>query len=200
MKFKFIFYSLFLFAILACSKTDSKKELTSKKDTTFINVSKTKYSIAKLSPKSKDIVKDWKEYQSFDELIHQYQNISTNDALLNAKDLSVLAQQLKDSIRIEKLSIPSVKIRLNVLYNESLRLDDMSTINHMKEQEINEETKNILDAFSALNLKINNIINQENLNNEVNEFIDQVNSLPDSSKKSTSYVKKDDLLKYEVKE
>jgi len=200
MKLKFIFYSLFLFTFSSCSKTDSKKELTSKKDTTFINVSKTKYSIAKLSPKSKDIVKDWKEYQSFDELIHQYQNISTNDALLNAKDLSVLAQQLKDSIRIEKLSIPSVKIRLNVLYNESLRLDDMSTINHMKEQEINEETKNILDAFSALNLKINNIINQENLNNEVNEFIDQVNSLPDSSKKSTSYVKKDDLLKYEVKE
>ena len=167
MKFKFIFYSLFLFAILACSKTDSKKELTLKKDTTFINVSKTKYSIAKLSPKSKDIVKDWKEYQSFDELIHQYQNISTNDALLNAKDLSVLAQQLKDSIRIEKLSIPSVKIRLNVLHNESLRLDDMSTINHINEQEVNQETENIINAYSALNLKLNNIINQENLNNEV---------------------------------
>ena len=191
MKLKFIFYILFLFVILSCSKTDLKKELTSKKDTTFINVSNTKYSIAKLSPKSKVIVKDWKEYQSFDELIHQYQNISTNDALLNAKDLSVLAQQLKDSIRIEKLSIPSVKIRLNVLYNESLRLDDMSTINHINEQEVNEETKNILDAFSALNLKINNIINQENLNNEVNEFIDQVTSLPDSTKIDHSIDKKE---------
>ena len=191
MKLKFIFYILFLFVILSCSKSDLKKELTSKKDTTFINVSNTKYSIAKLSTKSKVIVKDWKEYQSFDELIHQYQNISTNDAILNAKDLSVLAQQLKDSIRIEKLSIPSVKIRLNVLHNESLRLDDMSTINHINEQEVNQETENIINAYSALNLKINNIINQENLNNEVNEFIDQVNSLPDSTKIDHSIDKKE---------
>ncbi|MCK5637406.1 MAG: hypothetical protein KAH67_01765 [Flavobacteriaceae bacterium] len=199
MSLKLIFYVCMVLTILSCGKTESKNEMISKKDSTFTSVTKTNNVIAKLSIKAKDIVKDWQEYQNFDEFINQYQTISTNDALLNAKELSDFAQQLKDSIRIEKLNISSVKIRLNVLHNESLRLADMSTIDHIKEQEVNQETENILNAFSALNLKINNIISQENLNSEIEDFIDEVKNLPDTTKKASSFSKKDTLVKYEVK-
>lgn len=191
-------YIYIILTILSCGKIDSKDELISKKDSTFTSVSKTNNIIVKLNSRAKDIVKDWKEYQSLDEFIQQYQTISTNDALLNAAELSDLTQQLKDSIRIDKLNISSVRIRLNVLNNESLRLADMATINQIKEQEVNQETKNILNAFSALNLKINNIISQENLNKEIDEFIDEVISLSDTTKKKPSFSKKAKPVKYEI--
>ena len=85
-------------------------------------------------------------------------------------------QQKLIKLRFEKFEIPSVKIRLNVLYSETLRLADMASINNISEEEIKNENENILNAFSALNLKINNIIIQENLNKDLNEFIEEIKS------------------------
>ena len=108
------------------------------------------------------------------EFIKQYENISSIDALFNANELSELAQQLKDTIRVKKFEIPSVKIRLNVLYSETLRLADMASISSISGEEIKNENENILNAFSALNLKINNVIIQENLNKDVSKFIEEI--------------------------
>ena len=103
-----------------------------------------------------------------------------NEALLNSVELSVLAQQLRDSIRVEKLNIPEVKIRLNVLYTETLRLADMSTIPTITEQLVAKENNNIIEAFSALNLKINNMSSQDQLNSEISKFVDEILQQPKS--------------------
>jgi len=97
-----------------------------------------------------------------------------SEALLNSVELSELALQLKDSVRVEKLNIPEVKIRLNVLYSETLRLADMSTIPTITEELVAEENNNVINAFSALNLKINNMNSREKINEELSEFIDEV--------------------------
>ena len=72
------------------------------------------------------------------------------------------------------------------LHNETLRLADMETIPSITESEVIEENNNILDAYSALNLKINNIVNQENLNQELSSFVDEVLNLNDTLKKPDS--------------
>lgn len=163
--------------LISCNKTVSKKkEIDVVQDTLKTGKIKANYSEIKLNSKAKKVVENWTEYQKFNEFIGQYNNISITDALFNANELSELAQQLKDTIRVEKFKIPSVKIRLNVLHNESLRLADMATIPKISEIEVQNENENILNAYSALNLKINNIVNQENLNNELNEFINQVSN------------------------
>ena len=182
MSTKNIFFIFIIVLFFSCEKKTSKEEILTKKDTTQINKTKINNIEVKLNSKAKKIVENWKEYQNFDDFIRQYRNISSSDALLNADELSELAQQLKDSIRIEKFQIPSVRIRLNVLYNETLRLADMSTINNISETDIFKENTNILNAFSALNLKINNLISQENLNSDVDTFIDEITSSSDSSK------------------
>jgi len=123
---------------------------------------------------SQELIAAWPEYQKFDELINQYQEISMNEALLNSVELSELAMQLRDSIRIEKLNVPEVKIRLNVLYSETLRLADMSTIPTITEILVAKENNNVIDAYSALNIKINNMNAQEQLNEEVSKFVDEV--------------------------
>ncbi len=166
-----IFASLF-----SCNKTSSKKEIQVVRDTLKITKIKANYIEIKLNSKSKKAVENWVEYQKMDEFIVQYHNISLTDAIFNSNELSELAQQMKDSIRIENFKTPSVKIRLNVLHNETLRLADMATIPKISQLEVQKENENILNAYSALNLKINNIISQENLNKELLEFIDQVSS------------------------
>ncbi len=186
MYFKRIIFFVLSITILSCNKTISKKKQEILRDSLISNTSKMNHPIANLNSKAKTLVADWDEYQNMDELLKQYQNISANLALLNAKELSVLARQLKDSIRIEKLKIPSVKIRLNVLHNETLRLADMETIPSITESEVYEENNNIINAYSALNLKINNIVNQENLNEEVSSFVDEVLKLGDTLKKEDS--------------
>lgn len=165
---------------VSCTKTISRKNNEISRDSLIGNTDMVNFQISKLNSKSIRLVETWDEYQNIDELLNQYQNINANLALLNAKELAVLAKQLKDSIRVERLKIPSIKIRLNVLHNETLRLADMSTIPSITEKEVVEENSNILNAFSALNLKINNIVNQENLNEELDSFIDEVLQLNDT--------------------
>lgn len=171
---KNIFTTLLILTFLSCDKKESPQVELTTTDTLTTSITKIHSPIIKLNAKANKMVENWGEYQKLDEFIQQYTNISTSSALLNAKELSELSQQLKDSIRIEKLDIPSVRIRLNVLHNETLRLADMSTINQITNSEIIQENKNILEAYSALNLKINNITSQEKLNKDVDEFIEEI--------------------------
>lgn len=182
MSIKNIFFIFIILLIISCDKKTSKEDIIIQKDTTLIKKAIAINIEVKLNSKAKKIVENWKEYQNFDKFIIQYRNISSSDAFLNANELSELAQQLKDSIRIEEFQIPSVRIRLNVLYNETLRLADMSTIKNMTEKDFFDENKNILNAYSALNSKINNIINQKNLNSDVSKFIDEIINSSDSLK------------------
>lgn len=177
---KNLFFILFVVLFFSCKKATTTDEILTVNDSIQTNSIVPKSSLVPLTRESQLEVENWEEYQKLNDFLAQYKNITMRDALFNAKDLANLAQQLKDSIRIEKFKIPSVKIRLNVLHNETLRLADMAEIKTISEQEVIEENENILNAFSALNLKINNLISQENLNSDVDEFIQEILQNPDS--------------------
>jgi hypothetical protein len=193
MKIKWLLFIVLVVMVFSCRKSISKEELTTVLDSTTTNLIKTDHLEVKLNTEAQKLVEDWTEYQKMNEFIKQYHNISAIDALFNANELSELAQQLKDTIRVEKFEIPSVKIRLNVLHSETLRLADMASINNIAEEEIKNENENILNAFSALNIKINNIIIQENLNQDVSEFIEEIKSTTTSSPEE--FVPKGEILK-----
>ncbi len=165
---------IIIFTLVSCNNSNSKKELVPEEKSKPANHTKTKNVIIDLTPKAKKLTQNWIEYQNINEYIQQYKEISITNSLLNAKRLAELTQQLKDSIRVEKLNNSSVKIRLNVLNNEALRLSDMATINQITEKEVILENTNILNAYSALNIKINNIVSQENINSQLKAFIDEV--------------------------
>lgn len=131
-------------------------------------------SIVALNLKSKELVASWPEYQKFADFVGQYQEIALSDALLNSAELSEMAKQLKDSIRVESLKIPSIKMRLNVLHSETMRLADMATIPTISEDAVVTENNNVIQAFSALNLKINTINSMEKLNDEISSFVQEV--------------------------
>ena len=123
-----------------------------------------------LVPEAKKKVEGWEAYQQLDQLITKYYTADASEALNLSKELSTTTKQLKDSLTIERFKENDVMIRINVLYNYTLRLQDMASIPKITEKEVNDETQNILDAFSALNSKINNITNQEELQQELDDF------------------------------
>ncbi len=172
---------ILLLGIVACNDVNSKKESNSETKPKPANHKKITNNIVDLSQTAKKLTESWKEYQNINDYIQQYKEISITNSLLNAEHLAELTQQLKDSIRVEKLDNPSVKIRLNVLHNEALRLSDMATINQITEEEVIRENSNILNAYSALNIKINNIVSQEVLNKEVKAFLEEIKKNPATS-------------------
>ncbi|MGA9271558.1 MAG: hypothetical protein WBV45_13130 [Lutimonas sp.] len=169
-------FTLFLFLLLsvvACKKkTEAEKAPEYMTDQVLAPTLKSEAPVIALNKESEELVQDWKEYQDFSELIVQYREITKADALLNSDELEELAEYLKDSVRVEKLDIPSVRMRLNVLHNEAKRLSDMSTIPTITEEEVLAENNNVLDAFAALNIKINNLGKQERINRELARFDD----------------------------
>ena len=169
-------FLILLLLILSCkddTKTTISKESIQKKavvvkeiDTNFtISVKK-----KKLHREAKKIVEDWQEYQAISEFIPKFYKTSTKEALLNSAQLYELTTYLKDSIRIKNFDKPSFKIRLNVLNNEALRLFDMDSIPSITNPEVIHETKNIINAFNALNTKINNEVKRDLLVKDLSEF------------------------------
>lgn len=185
----FIAFLLLTLFLSACKNKEQKTEEENNSIPMESSMIKSEKPITRLNSKSEELVATWAEYQKFDELITQYQEISMNEALLNSVELSELALQLRDSIRVEKLDIPEVKIRLNVLYSETLRLADMSTIPTITEALVAQENNNVIDAYSALNLKINNMSSQDQLNEEISKFVDEV---LDEPKRDSLEIKEED--------
>jgi hypothetical protein len=108
-----------------------------------------------LSVKAKDSLKDWVNFQKVTKEMERYTAVTKGQALENAKELSLLIKKVSDSIKVDELKRPDIKIRLNVLYNHSLRLNDMSTISSISDDEVSQEVANMLLAFSSINEKVN---------------------------------------------
>lgn len=179
--------------LLSCKNKNEQTTEEYSEQLKTVTTIKSAHRIVPLNEKSEELLKDWPEYEKFSELVGQYQEITLTDALLNSKELSEVAKQLRDSIRIERLDIPSIKMRLNVLHSETMRLADMSTIPTITETSILKENNNVIQAFSALNLKINNMYSMEKLNDEISAFVNEVmaeqDSIPIPKKKSVALSK-----------
>ncbi|AMC11594.1 hypothetical protein Lupro_10100 [Lutibacter profundi] len=159
MKYLYSFLLIFLFLIFSCNNSKKMQEGTKNSDSLKISLD---YRIVSrlgetLIPKAKKAISDWKEYRNVDKFILKYYNISNMEALQNARELSELIKQMKDSIRVEQLKQPSVIARLNVLHNEALRLADMATIHTISNEEVKNEVEKIVEIYSAVNSKINTI-------------------------------------------
>jgi len=186
-------FFLIIALLLSCKNKNDQDIQEYSEQIESVNTIKSEHRIVPLNPKSEELVKDWPEYQNFSDLVSQYQEITLTDALLNSKELSEMAQQLRDSVRIERLDIPSIKMRLNVLHSEAMRLADMATIPTITELSILRENNNVIQAFSALNLKINNMYSMEELNDEISAFVNEVmaekDSIPIPEKKNAAQSK-----------
>ena len=131
-----------------------------------------------LSPESRKLVASWEPYQQLDQLIDKFYTYSVQEVLYSATELANATQLVKDSIFIDRLKDIDVLTRLDVLNNSALRLKDMASITSISIAEVNQETQEMINAFGALNSKINNITQQEKLELEVKDIESKIDKLP----------------------
>ena len=137
---------------------------------------KSDFSIARkhkeTQPLDKSVSKkfdNWQEYEAVENFLVKFKSISPNEALNNSKELSDLVRNLRDSIKPDFLESPAFHARVNLLYNETLRLYDMSSISAIEYNEVNTQVEKLLEAFASVNSKINIIARQIELDNQVND-------------------------------
>ena len=153
-----IFILLFAFFLVVSCKN---KEIDTNKNT----VERPNASVAKTHRVSTTIrtifkpeIEDWETYRNVDDFINRFKKASANEVLSNALELEDLIKKVKDTVKPRVLMSPALNARINVLYNESLRLSDMTLIPAITAEEVHEQTDKVLKAFSSLNAKINTVL------------------------------------------
>lgn len=164
-------------------ETEGALEVAQDEDATISSIGIT------LSTKSKQETDVWMTYQMVQSKINGYYSVTKSQALQNARELADLVKNASDSIKIKKLDRPDIKIRFNVLSNHALRLDDMSTINKISDDEVMNEVTSILNAFSAINEKINVIYKIEQYEEELEITSEKTEFLEINTSKKVKVVK-----------
>ncbi len=112
-------------------------------------------------------IDSWEEYQSLKSFLERYVTISPNDALNNALELKLFVEGIKSTSRPKALNIDSFNARVNLLYNEVLRLADMTYISAITPKEVNEQVAKVLAAYAAVNRKVNAIYARKDFENSI---------------------------------
>ncbi|WP_299012039.1 hypothetical protein [uncultured Polaribacter sp.] len=143
-------------------------------------------------------VEGWKSLKLVDSFFVKYQKISPNEALSNALELKDLVKKLKDTIKPIIFEVPSFNTRVNILYNETLRLADLIDIKAIKATEVNEQVAKTIDAFSSVKLKINTMLLKKKYEDELyitSEYIGLDSTRIDSVSKNSIDLLQNEKLK-----
>lgn len=165
MRFFVFILSIFIFASCNQPTQEEKQEVRQSEQ----SIPQKHADVLKITGKAAKKLDDWQEYRSLNEFLVQYKSISPNEALNNSRELNGLVESMKDSIKPEFLEVASFNARVNLLHNETLRLFDMSFISSIKSQEVNDQVSKVLEAFSAVNSKVNTLIQQEDLDRQIDD-------------------------------
>lgn len=162
---KYIYLLALFFFMISCGNTEKIEK--SKKPKPLMRVAQIHSATENVNPRYAADVRDWTELKAIDSFFVKYRNITPNEALSNAVELKDLVKNLKDSVQPERFNTPSLNARINILYNEALRLADLTEIAAIKATAVNTQVAKTMAAFSNINIKINTVVAKLNFENEV---------------------------------
>jgi hypothetical protein len=162
---KYTYLLVVLVFILSCQ--DNRETDKVKKPKPLMSLVETHPATENVLPAYLKEVKDWKELHAIDSFFVKFRKITPNEALSNAVELKDLIQRLNDSIKPENFKAASLTARINILYNEALRLADLTEIGAIKAQEVNAQVAKTMAAFSNVNTKINTTLAKIRFEDEV---------------------------------
>jgi hypothetical protein len=162
---KYIYLLVLFVFTFSCQNNEEKN--AEKKPKALMSIAKMHTATENVLSSYLKEVKDWNELQDIDSFFVKFRKITPNEALSNAIELKDLIKRLKDSVKPEKFKIPSLTARINILYNEALRLADLTRIGAIKAPEVNTQLDKTMEAFSNINTKINSILAKIRFENEI---------------------------------
>ena len=132
---KYIIYSFCAIFFISCNDGKKKSEQAFKKPQS--SQIKKHEKPSKIQAKYQPEIEEWQEYEDLSVFLNQYTSISPNDALNNSRELNEISKRVVDSLKPAIFETPAFNARVNLLYNETLRLFDMSSIPAIKANEVN---------------------------------------------------------------
>ncbi len=156
-----------LLVCFACGNSGEADTTVQEKPTEF----KTKVQFDPVVSINDEVRKDfeaWEDYRNLENFMKRFMNASPEEILSNALELRNLVKAAKFSDKIPELyNIPPVKARFNILYNQTLRLSDMTFIPAIKAEEVIEENKKILLTYSSINSRFISIVSKKRFEDEI---------------------------------
>jgi hypothetical protein len=126
------------------------------------------YNVAeKINPLFLQDTEGWQELKAVDNFLLRFKKVSPNEILSNALELKGLVQALKENIKPPLFENASFNTRINILQNETLRLADMTFIPAIKATEVTAQANKIINAYSAINSKINSILLKKGFEDDI---------------------------------
>lgn len=162
-------YSLsFLILIIFFSCKDKNEQTLLKDDVQpLLSIVKEYPSVKQISPIFRKDVENWEELNAIANFLDRFKKGSANEVLSNALELKGLIKSLKDSVKPNLFDDAAFKTRINILNNETLRLADMTSISAITAEEVHLQTEKIINAFSAINAKINTVLSKKRFEDEI---------------------------------
>ena len=167
---KYISLLVLLLFVISCG--NKKESAKSKKPKPLMGLAQIHSATENVNPQYAAEVKDWEALKAVDSFFVKYRNITPDEALSNAIELKDLVKNLIDSVQPERFNTPAINARINILYNEALRLADLTEIAAIKAGEVNIQVAKTMVSFSNVNIKINTVVAKLNFENEVDITID----------------------------
>ncbi|TXD52824.1 MULTISPECIES: hypothetical protein [unclassified Polaribacter] len=155
---KHILTFLTIFLLFSCDKKQEKDEQAQDDFKPLLSIVNEYSAIKEIDTVFNKDVENWEELRTVDDFLSRFKKVSPNEILSNAIELKDLVKSLTDSLHPQLFNTASFNARINILYNETLRLADMTTIPLINADEVNEQAEKIIDAFSAVNSKVNSIL------------------------------------------
>lgn len=112
-------------------------------------------------------IADWNEFNVLKNFFGRFKKASPKEVLSNSLELRDLIKAFKESPKLILFENPSFETRVDILYNESLRLADMNTIPAITANEVNTQIDKIINAFSAVIAKINTTFSKKKFEDEI---------------------------------
>lgn len=194
---QFIYFFLLIF-LFSCGNKSNDITINSQDKSTF-SIVKEHDAFENINTSFEREVANWQELKMVDSFITKFQKVSPNEALSNALELRDLVKGLKDSVIPQNFEIPSFHARVNVLYNETLRLADLTLIPAITFEEVNLQVNKTIAAFSSVNSKINTLLSKKRFEDAIDikfDYIGMDSTKIDSvSKKAIRIKEKKRLLK-----
>ncbi len=173
-----------MFAVSCQKEKKQEKQVT-------INTSKEKYfnakdaviifdSIPEVTIFQKDSIANWKGYFRVKKSLEKIKRTTPNEILVVSKDLVKEIKVMRDSISVISLRERGMRARINALYNQSLRLQEMKNIPAITVPKIVKQAKGLFSIFRMINHKINAIYEQKNFEKELIEdefFFSKIDSI-----------------------
>lgn len=159
--------SLLVFIIFfSCVK--KKEEMQQKQEIKPLLSVVKNYNVAeKINPLFLQDIEGWQELKAVDNFLLRFKKVSPNEILSNALELKGLVQALKEDVKPPLFENASFNTRINILQNETLRLADMTFIPAIKATEVTAQANKIINAYSAINSKINSILLKKGFEDDI---------------------------------